>query len=1093
MPKATEHPSNSALLNVTIFSARIRGAGCGLRGGAGGGYGGGVKLLFIADIVGQPGRRTAKQLVPQLRRNHGLKLVFANGVNSAGGSGIPVSTDFPLGFSACVVGDKLVRAPESNGLGTLAAFCWLGVLLALCALPARASASAAASCRQLIQADWLAYEECLVATNQGALLPGQDAAGGCDGVKDGGAGFHTAKQAQPWWQVDLGEPKPLARVVIWNRTDCPERAYSLQLSLSKDGRSWTTVYRHDGSAFHGFSDRKPLTVQLTNQPARFVRIQLPGNDYLHLDEVEVFGSANSTKNIALHRPANQSSLSAWSKDSSRQTVAAVDWPRRTQDVLAFCDRLLAELPEQGAELASAERSALNEHLTSLRAVPSPLGGQAQYLEARWLQRRLALANPLLDFDSILVTKRVPGSFNHMSDQYYGWWSRPGGGIYLLKRFKTEEPVVECLTSSFREPGSFLRPALSYDARKVLFAWCKHYPQLAAEPNKLDKANVPEDAFYHLFEMNIDGTGVRQLTHGKYDDFDGRYLPDGRMVLMSTRRGQFIQAGRESASQTLAKADLPDCYVRCGGGPERPVAVYTLHTMQADGSGLCAISPFEMFEWEPSVANDGSILYARWDYIDRDNMPFMSLWTTRPDGTGTRLVYKNFTRSPHCVFEPRSIPNSDKIIFTASGHHSQTMGSLVRLDPSAGTEGADPITRLTPEVCFPEIEGWPLSSYATPWPLSERCYLVSWGMTGAKHPGPAGWARWHAVPDRIKEMGVCWFDAAGQLEPLYRDAEISTMYPIPVRPRPLPPVLAAQAKPSGPQEGRFLLADVYRGLGQVKPGDIKRLRIVAVPPKTHPTMNFPSMGLTHDDPGKCVLGTVPVEVDGSAWFRVPSGVTLFFQALNAQGLAVQTMRSATYAQPSETVGCIGCHEPRTQTASAKPVLAALREPSRITPGPEGSWPLRYDRLIQPVLDRQCVSCHAPGTKDAKAARFDLTTAKSYESLVGYGKPSLAEQIQHGYRQGFSKPGEGVAATSALLALLSNPEGHYQIKLDARALERFTLWMDTYAQRLGSFSADQERRLEALRRACANLLIEAVPPTHATVDRLPLRTASMGSGN
>ena len=113
-----------------------------------------------------------------------------------------------------------------------------------------------------------------------------------------------------------------------------------------------------------------------------------------------------------------------------------------------------------------------------------------------------------------------------------------------------------------------------------------------------------------------------------------------------------------------------------------------------------------------MANDGSILYARWDYIDRDNMPFMSLWTTRPDGTGTRLVYKNFTRKPHCVFEPRSIPNSDKIIFTASGHHSQTMGSLVRLDPSAGTEGADPITRLTPEVCFPEIEGWPLSSYAT---------------------------------------------------------------------------------------------------------------------------------------------------------------------------------------------------------------------------------------------------------------------------------------------------------------------------------------------------------------------------------------------
>ena len=135
-------------------------------------------------------------------------------------------------------------------------------------------------------------------------------------------------------------------------------------------------------------------------------------------------------------------------------------------MLAFCDRLLAELPKQGPALTPAEQLSLKERLAALRALPPSSYGQAKYLEARWLQRRLALANPLLDFEAILVTQRVPGSFNHMSDQYYGWWSRPGGGIYLLKRFKTEEPVLECLTGSFHEPGSFLRPALSYDAKKV---------------------------------------------------------------------------------------------------------------------------------------------------------------------------------------------------------------------------------------------------------------------------------------------------------------------------------------------------------------------------------------------------------------------------------------------------------------------------------------------------------------------------------------------------------------------------------------------------------------------------------------------------
>ena len=191
---------------------------------------------------------------------------------------------------------------------SLAALFSLGMLLASCALPAHASSPDSTAWRRLIEADWLAYEESLVATNRTALLPSQDAVGGCDGVKDGGPGFHTEKQDQPWWQVDLGAPQPVARVVIWNRCECAERALRLQIKLSDDGRSWTTVYRHDGRMFYGFSDNKPLTVQLTNQPARFVRIQLAGNDFLHLDEVEVFGPADVAKNLALHRPANQTDL-----------------------------------------------------------------------------------------------------------------------------------------------------------------------------------------------------------------------------------------------------------------------------------------------------------------------------------------------------------------------------------------------------------------------------------------------------------------------------------------------------------------------------------------------------------------------------------------------------------------------------------------------------------------------------------------------------------------------------------------------------------------------------------------------------------------
>lgn len=272
------------------------------------------------------------------------------------------------------------------------------------------------------------------------------------------------------------------------------------------------------------------------------------------------------------------------------------------------------------------------------------------------------------------------------------------------------------------------------------------------------------------------------------------------------------------------------------------------------------------------------------------------------------------------------------------------------------------------------------------------------------------------------------------------------------------------------EGRFLLSDVYRGLKTVRRGEIKALRIVAVPPKTHPEMNFPNLGITRDDPGKCVLGTVPVEADGSAYFRAPAGVIVFFQALDENGLTVQTMRSATHVQPGQTLSCIGCHEDRNQAPPQKLALAALRDPSKITVGPDGSWPLSFDRLVQPVLDRQCVSCHNPASQDEHAANLNLTAEKAYDALVRYGKPSLHEQVLEGYQRGYSLEGEGPARRSALIALLNQAEGHFGARLDGEGMERLATWMDTYAQKTGVFSKEQEDRVTELRQACAGLLIE-----------------------
>ncbi|MHC4201567.1 MAG: HzsA-related protein, partial [Planctomycetota bacterium] len=527
--------------------------------------------------------------------------------------------------------------------------------------------------------------------------------------------------------------------------------------------------------------------------------------------------------------------------------------------------------------------------------------------------------------------------------------------------------------------------------------------------------------------------------------------------LSTRRGQAVRCGRESAEATVKDPYLPDSYVRCGGGKSRPVAVYTLHVMDPDGGNLRAISAFENFEWTPSITNDGRILYARWDYVDRHNNAFMSLWATHPDGSFPNLVYGNFTRSPHCIFEARAVPDSGKFLFTASAHHAFTAGSICLLDVTRGTEGADALTRYTPEVCFPETEGWPATYYCNPYPLSEKYYLVCWSPNPIRREGGR---------NDTKDLGLYLADAFGNLELIYRDPDISSTFPLPLKVRPRPHRLPglSLAPDNETLEGRFLILDVYRGLKGVPRGAVKRVRVIAVPGKTQPEMNRPPIGVTREDPGKVVLGTAPVDADGSAYLRVPAGVNVFLQALDAGGVALQTMRTITYVQPGQTLSCIGCHEPRTDAPPNARASAMKRSPSRLTVGPEGSWPLHYEKLVQPVLDRHCVKCHSPKGKVKACKKLDLTPARSYAALTARHRGLVTRD----YNGGYSRISAGVAKSSPVLALLR--KGHNKVKLDADAFERLVTWMDTYCQRQGHFSPEQERDIIELRRRSAALLIE-----------------------
>ncbi len=913
-----------------------------------------------------------------------------------------------------------------------------------------------------IEADWLHHDAMRKtgATTGPQVKPQDDAPGGVDGIKNGKWGFHTENEPNPWWQVDLQQPTGLDRIVLYNRCDeCGPRNSRILVLASDDATNWKQLYQHDGTVFFGHTDGKPLVANLDGFTARYIRLQLPGTSYFHLDEVEIY-PGGSDKNVALGKPATQSSTSTWSVRHA--LVGPENREYAIGEMLQRAAKLARCLEHLGADVR-AHAETLRQVQDRFAKLPADAPDDVQrelYMKARWAVRKMAFANPLLDFDTILFVKRVPPAFPHMSDQYYGWWSRGGGGIYRLEGFQGDNPRLRCITEDWDE-GSFLRPDISYDGKKVVFAYCKFYPESHGIQDKVNKGNLPEDTFYKIYEMNVDGSGVRRLTHGKYDDFDARYLPDGQIVFLSTRKGQAVQVGKSSASATAEKADLPDSYVRCGGGNSRPVPVFTLHVMNDDGGNLRPMSAFENFEWTPSVASDGRVLYARWDYIDRFNGPFMSLWSTNPDGTNPQLVYGNFTSRPQCVFEARSVPNSTKLVFTAAAHHSNMGGSLVLLDRTRGTEFERPLERLTPEVCFPETEGWPEHYYANPYPLSEQFFLVAW--SDRRLPAHT------FLPEEgnpRNPLGIYLYDAFGNLELLHRDPEIASMFPLAVRPRPTPPVRPDTADWAGPQQGRFLLQDVYQGMEGIERGSIKRLRIVGVPPKVQPHMNNPVLGVSAEDPGKFVLGTVPVAEDGSAYFPVPSGLSIFFQALDEKGLAVQTMRSLTYVQPNQTLSCIGCHEHRDRApAISSPPLAAVSGLAKLEPGPSGSWPLRYDELVQPVLDRLCVSCHSPTGDDAKAAQFDLTPAKSYQALISYSENDLKNLA---FEKDRSIVGECPARKSKLMALLTEGEGHEGVQLDPDSFDRMVTWMDTYANIQGHFSDDQEQQLRELRQDWAGML-------------------------
>ncbi|MHC4403827.1 MAG: HzsA-related protein [Planctomycetota bacterium] len=287
-----------------------------------------------------------------------------------------------------------------------------------------------------------------------------------------------------------------------------------------------------------------------------------------------------------------------------------------------------------------------------------------------------------------------------------------------------------------------------------------------------------------------------------------------------------------------------------------------------------------------------------------------------------------------------------------------------------------------------------------------------------------------------------------------------MYPVPLVPRPAPPVVPKIDDPNLGSEGEFLLLDVNRSFASLpRSRPIRKLRIFQVLPKTETHVaNEPRIGYANAESARMLLGTVPVEADGSACFRAPASKPLYFQAVDAQGRAVQSMRSVTYLQPGGRLGCVGCHErPGTAPANKRP-LAVGRPPSAIIPGPDGTRPWSYPRLIQPVLDRHCVGCH-DGAQGPQNSPLVLTGepagtfTRSYEKLKPYvrwhewGGSTISPIV--------TRPGHLGADESPLAKILDDPTHRAQVDLPDDDRRRIYLWLDGNAPFYGTY--DEPSRL------------------------------------
>ncbi|HEX2958341.1 MAG TPA: hypothetical protein VHO70_16015 [Chitinispirillaceae bacterium] len=708
--------------------------------------------------------------------------------------------------------------------------------------------------------------------------------------------------------------------------------------------------------------------------------------------------------------------------------------------------ILSKLPDEDQTLLQARLDAL-----SSAAGNSP-EMEKLYIRACSARRAMRMSSYIPQFQKVAFSVHHALGTNYFYGDVWKAGGVSGKGLELLTMNGYYGKVTHLLSN-----GEARHPDVSFDGKRAIFSW---------------RGGTSGSSDYHLYEMDLTTLETHQLTSGSGEfsvDLDPCYLPNGNVVFVSTRYAQEIDCVGKHWVTNLMLCDKDGKYMRQVGFDQSP-CLY------------------------PRLLPTGEVMYSRWDYNDKSHSYAHALFTMNPDGTAQREYCNNNSWWPTNIQQERPIPGSTKIMALFCGYHTRQWGKIGIIDINAGTQNGEGITLVAPvrlpkddhlnkwgdpnggpfrfraedAAAFPKKGAAPLDQwgqdgdmYAYPCPLDEKTFLVS--LLPSYRRSSSGWG---------ERMGLFFMTVDGTRELLYLDANGSCMGAIPAMPRTTPPVLSSKVNYNDSM-GTFQIMKINVGqsLQGVADGEITRLRVVELYFRSGPEESrafFPS----HCGPGcinfggatfhteiattnaswdaKWIVGEIPVEKDGSVNFRAPARKPLFFQALNAKGQVVQTMRSWATLQPGEVFSCMGCHE--SKLSAPAPLTYVPIAMQKSSADLEPFYGLRrefnFDKEIQPIFNAKCISCHDGG---AKSGGLDLRQSKAYDALTSHGSCDAFSKYvnwMHAEDSPLLQPPNRFGSSKSLLDKTVDA-GHKDVKMTDEEMRKIRCWIDIGVPRYGRY--------------------------------------------